>query len=196
MRDRSSAHRFLSDDAIVELYWQRNEKAVSETDIKYGRFLFRIAYNILHDRADSEECQNDTYLGIWNAIPPARPKVFPAFITQIMRRVAINRYKKNASQKRVPSELTVSLEDYENQLISNDSVDQALSVETIGRSINDFVRKLPDRQRYIFIARYYYAESVEKIASDLETALATVYRDLHAIKQGLLIELGENEVKL
>ena len=81
----------IADEQIIELYWQREERAIKETDVKYGQFLFRIAYNILHDRSDSEECQNDTYLGIWNAIPPTRPVVFPAFITQIMRRTAIKK---------------------------------------------------------------------------------------------------------
>lgn len=74
----------LEDKRIIELYWDRDETAIQETDNKYGKFLFKIAYNILNDRCDCEECQNDTYLGIWNAIPPTRPAVFPAFITQIM----------------------------------------------------------------------------------------------------------------
>ncbi len=98
-------------DEIIEMYWQRDERAIHETDEKYGQFFFRIVYNILHDRLDCEECQNDTYLGVWNAIPPTKPFVFPAFITQIMRRSAINRYKEKTSKKHISSEFTVSMGD-------------------------------------------------------------------------------------
>ena len=100
MSKRTDKHHIsLIDETIIEMYWQREESAIKETDIKYGQFLFRIAHGILHDRLDCEECQNDTYLGIWKAIPPTRPAVFPAFITRIMRRIAINKYKEKTSKK-------------------------------------------------------------------------------------------------
>lgn len=187
-------HDFLSDAELIELYWDREERAIKETDMKYGQFLFRIAYGILHDRLDCEECQNDTYLGIWEAIPPTRPTVFPAFITQIMRRVAINKYKEKTSKKRIPSELTSSIEDYASTLASNDTVDSEYSAEEVGRIINDFVNELSERQRYIFIGRFYMADSVERIADDLNIAKATVYRELEKIKQELKFHLEKNEV--
>lgn len=195
MSKRTDKHPLsLSDETIIEMYWQREEKAIKETDRKYGQFLFRIAYGILHDRLDCEECQNDTYLGVWKAIPPTRPTVFPAFITQIMRRIAINKYKEKASKKRIPSELTFSIEDYERTLARNDTVEGDFSAEEVGRIINDYVHELPERQRYIFIARFYMAESVESIADDLTIAKATVYRELDKIKQGLKHHLEKNEV--
>ena len=132
----------IADEQIIELYWQREERAIKETDVKYGQFLFRIAYNILHDRSDSEECQNDTYLGIWNAIPPTRPVVFPAFITQIMRRTAIDRYKEKTSKKRIPSELTVSLEELDNTLHSSESVCSECEAKELGKIISDYLRGL------------------------------------------------------
>ena len=82
----------ISDEKIVELYFERNERAIVETDVKYKKYLFSIAYNALGDRLDSEECLNDTYLGAWNAMPPTRPNVLKAFLTTIMRRLAIKRY--------------------------------------------------------------------------------------------------------
>lgn len=195
MSKRTDKHRIsLSDETIIEMYWQREESAIKETDIKYGQFLFQIAYCILHDRLDCEECQNDTYLGIWKAIPPTRPTVFPAFITQIMRRIAINKYKEKTSKKRIPSELTSSIEDYECTLASNDTVDGDLSAEEVGRIINGYVNELPERQRYIFIARFYMVESVDRIADDLNMAIATVYRELDKIKQGLKLHLEKSEV--
>ncbi len=187
-------HMFLSDGMIIEMYWKREERAIKETDIKYGQFLFRIAYGILHDRLDCEECQNDTYLGIWKAIPPTKPVVFPAFITQIMRRIAINKYKEKTSKKRIPSELTASIEDYKSILASSDTVDSEYASEEVGRIINEYVNDLPERQQYIFIGRFYMAESVENIANDLNIAIATVYRELDKIKQGLKLHLEKNEV--
>ncbi len=185
---------FLSDEMLIELYWNRKECAIKETDKKYGEFLFQIAYGILHDRLDCEECRNDTYLGIWKAIPPTKPIVFPAFITQIMRRIAINKYKEKSCKKRIPSELTYSIEDYENTLTSDDTVDGKYAAEEVGRIISVYVRGLSERQKYIFIGRFYMAEDVASLADDLGISIATVYRELDNIKCGLKLHLEENEV--
>lgn len=179
----------IADEQIIELYWQREETAIQETDKKYGKFLFRIAYNILHDRSDCEECQNDTYLGVWNAIPPTRPSVFPAFITQIMRRIAINRYKEKTCKSRIPSELTVSMEDVNGFLHSSETVETEYETKEVGEIINDYVKKLTERQRYIFIDRFYLGEPVEIIASDLSISVPTVYREIDKIKQSLKLHL-------
>ena len=194
MNKRTEQQTVIADEQIIELYWQRNENAIQETDKKYGQFLFKIAYNILHDRLDCEECQNDTYLGVWNAIPPTRPIAFPAFITQIMRNIAINRFKEKTSKKRIPSELTVSIEDVNNILHSGDTVAAEYEAEEVGRIINDYVRQLSDRQRYIFIDRFYLAEPVETIANDLSISVPTVYREIDKIKQGLKLHLERNDI--
>ena len=194
MSTRTEQKQPLSDEQIIELYWQRQENAISETDKKYGAFLFRIARNILHDRSDCEECKNDTYLGVWNAIPPTRPTEFAAFLVQIMRRIAINRYKERTCKKRIPSELTVAMEDVQNTLQSNDAVDVAYQAQEVGKIINDYVKALPDRQRYIFIDRFYLSESVEAIAADLKISPATVYREIEKIKQGLKLHLERNDI--
>lgn len=194
MGKRTELQTIFADEQIIEMYWQREEKAIQETDKKYGQFLFKIAYNILHERLDCEECQNDTYLGVWNAIPPTRPTVFKAFITQIMRRIAINRYKEKSSKKRIPSELTVSIEDVNDALHSDETVEAEYVAEEVGKIINDYVRELPDRQRYIFIDRFYLAESVETIATDLSISVPTVYREIDKIKQSLKLYLERNGV--
>lgn len=194
MSKRTERQTIIDDEQIIELYWQRNEIAIQETDKKYGQFLFRIAYNILHDRLDCEECQNDTYLDVWKAIPPTRPTVFPAFITKIMRRIALDRYKEKTAKRRIPSEYTVSMEDIKDTLHSNETVDSEYAVEELGKIISDYVRSLTDRQRYIFIDRFYLAEPVETIASDLAISVPTVYREIDKIKQGLKTYLKSNEV--
>ncbi len=184
----------ISDENIIELYWSRNERAIYETDKKYGEYLYRIAYNILHDRPDSEECQNDTYLGAWNAIPPTRPTVLAAFLTQIMRRIAINRYKQKTCKKRVPGELTISVEQMQDTVARAETVYNEYEAVELGKIISDFVSKLSDRQRYIFIDRFYMAEPVGSIAADLNIGVSTVYRELEAIKQGLKIHLEKKGV--
>ena len=194
MSKRTERQAIIEDEQIIELYWQRSENAIQETDKKYGQFLFRIAYNILHDRLDCEECQNDTYLDVWKAIPPTRPTVFPAFITKIMRRIALDRYKEKTAKRRIPSEYTVSMEDIKDTLHSNETVDSEYAVEELGKIISDYVRSLTDRQRYIFIDRFYLAEPVETIASDLAISVPTVYREIDKIKQGLKTYLESNEV--
>lgn len=194
MSKSTEQQEIIADEQIIELYWRREEKAIQETDKKYGQFLFRIAYNILHERLDCEECQNDTYLGVWNAIPPTRPTVFPAFNTQIMRRIAINRYKEKASKKRIPSELTISMEDVNGTLHGDDSVAVKYEMAEVGKIINNYVRELSDRQRYIFIDRFYLAESVETIATDLSISVPTVYREIDKIKHSLKLYLEWNDV--
>lgn len=182
------------DERIIELFWQRDEQAIQETDKKYGRLLFGIAYNILSDRLDCEECQNDTYLKIWNSIPPARPPAFLTFIARIMRYTAINRYKEKTRKKRIPSELTVSMEEVINTMHSDYETDTEHATEELGKLINDYVRELSDRQRYIFIDRFYLAESVETIAAELSVSVHTVYREIEKIKQGLKMHLERNEI--
>ena len=194
MSKRTERQTIIDDEQIIELYWQRNENAIQETDKKYGQFLFRIAYNILHDRLDCEECQNDTYLDVWKAIPPTRPTVFPAFITKIMRRIALDRYKEKTAKRRIPSEYTVSMEDIKDTLHSNETVDSEYAAEELGKIISDYVRSLTDRQRYIFIDRFYLAEPVETIAADLSISVSTIYREIENIKQDLKTYLERNEV--
>ena len=102
----------LADEAIIELYWKRDERAIEETDLKYRKYLYSIAYNIVHDEPDCEECLNDTSFGVWNRIPPARPNAFAAFIGKIMRNIAVDRYRRNTSAKRSPTELEASLDEF------------------------------------------------------------------------------------
>lgn len=196
MRTRTPQPSVLSDEHIIDLYWRRDETAIRATDQKYGPFLAKLAYHLLRDELDCEECRNDTYLAAWNAIPPARPAVLPAFLTRIMRRVAINRYKERAAKKRVPSELTVSMEELSAALRSDETAEASLEAEELGRLISAYVRSLPARQRYIFIDRFYLAEPVEAIAAGLSISAPTVYREIQAIKRGLREFLERNDVTL
>ena len=172
----------MSDEQIVELYWQRNEQAIEETDIKYKRFLLSIAYNIVRDTCDSEECLNNTYLGAWNSIPPTRPTLLQAFLATLMRRSALDCYKAKKRQKRISSELTVSLSEVEDFIAHDEDMYSQIQAEELGRTISDFVRSLPDRRMYIFMSRYYIARPIKEIAKLLGCSEATVNKEIAAIK--------------
>ena len=186
----------ITDDEIVDLYWQRDEDAIRETDKKYGKMLFQTAFHILRDRSDSEECQNDTYFAVWRAIPPTRPNVFLAFLMQIMRRITMNRYKEKMRKKRIPSEFTVSMDDLSEVLTESRFCDSAWSAEMLGKTISDYLKTLGHRQQYIFIGHFYEGTPVEKIAAELSISSATVYRDMEKIKSGLKTYLDEKGVCL
>lgn len=176
-----------SDEEIISLYWDRDERAIDETDLKYRRYLFTIAYNILYDQEDCEECLNDTYMGAWNSIPPERPLNLKAFLTTIARRNAINRYNEKRRKKRVPSNLTTSLEELAYTLSDDDIAND--DAERLGAIISAYLRGLSKRQRYIFMSRYYVAEPIDKIASDLGISKSMVNKEIALIKSGLKKEL-------
>ena len=174
----------LPDEDIIELYWERSESAIDETDCKYRKYLYTVAYNILYDREDCEECLNDTYMGAWEAMPPERPTYLKAFLTVIMRRTSINKYNEKNREKRVPSHMTDSLDDMEN-MIFDDCFQAEARAEHLGRVISNYLRGLSKRQRYIFMSRYYVAEPIEKIATELSVSRSTVNKEIAAIKEGL-----------
>ncbi len=173
-----------TDEEIIELYWNRDERAIDETDIKYRKYLFAIAYNILYSNEDSEECLNDTYMGAWKAIPPQRPINLKAFLTTIAHRNAINRYNKAKRQKNIPSNLTVALDDL-GYMLGDNSEQSELDTKELGEVISAYLKTLSKRQRYIFMSRYYMAEPIEKIANDLSVSKSTVNKEIATIKQGL-----------
>lgn len=182
---KENENKILSDDEIVDLYWARKERAIKETERKYSHFLFKIAYNILNDKSDCEECQNDTYVGIWNAIPPTRPAVFQAFIARIMRNIAINRYKEKMRKKTIPSEFTTSFEELYDSLCSTESVEEIVEAEEVGKIISEYVRGLSKNQQYIFVGRFYMADTIENIAKELGITTSSVYKAIYRIKKGL-----------
>lgn len=173
------------DEDIVDLYWQRDETAIRETDRKYGRYLFTISYNMLHDRMDCEECVNDTYLGAWNSIPPTRPQFLQVFLSKIIRNISVNRYKKNTAGKRIPSELTVSLDELHEGINYDGFSDDEFATHELGRILNQYIATLTDRQEFIFVCRYYYFDRIADIATMLQVSENTVNRELASIRQGL-----------
>ena len=188
-QSKQTARMPMDDDKIVALYWERDEKAIEETDFKYKKYLFSIAYHIVHDRLDCEDCLNDTYLGAWNAIPPTKPHALKAFLTTITRRIAIKRYHSNLRQSVIPSEMTVSLSELEDFVAGDGDVDSEFDAERLGRIISDFVRSLPTRRQFIFMSRYYVADPIDTIAQDLGLSRSMVNKELAAIRSALKAKL-------
>ncbi len=184
----------LSDGDIIDLYFKRDEEAITATGDKYGRYLFTIGNNILNDRMDSEECLNDTYFSTWNRIPPERPTYLQMFLSKIMRDISISRYRKNKAQKRTPSELTLSLEELGDCIVSEADVEEDLAIRELADLLNDFLKGISKRQRFIFVCRYYYCDSVKAIASMLEVGSKTVYRELEKIREELRTALKKEGI--
>jgi RNA polymerase sigma-70 factor (ECF subfamily) len=183
--NRTELRTPLDDEKIIELYWERNEQAIGETDFKYKNYLFVIAYNILNDKLDCEECLNDTYLGAWNSIPPSRPYALKAFLTVIMRRAAIKRYHTKSRTRVIPSELTVSFSEIEAFVSGEEDIEADFDADKLGQTISDFIRSLAPRRQFIFMSRYYTADSIDVIAKNLNLSRSMVNKELASIRNAL-----------
>ncbi len=174
----------LTDGELVELFWRREESAVAETDRKYRFYLLRVAERFLTDRRDREECLADTYLGAWNAIPPEKPQSMKAFLTVILRRIAVNRYRMDGRKRRVPGELLCPLEDGEGTAVA-ESAEDTFDSKQLGRLLSAFAEALPSRRRIIFMCRFYENRKIGEIARLLGCSHSTVEKELAAIKREL-----------
>ena len=150
----------MHDSDIVDLYFARSEAAIEETARKYGAYCNKIAYNILLDIFDAEECVNDTYLKAWGAIPPTRPKILGAFLSRITRNLALDRYSKRHAQKR-GGHYAESLDELA-EVVGKE--EDALDLSELGAMISDFLRKESNLSRRIFVQRYFHERSIREIA--------------------------------
>ncbi len=154
----------MKDQDILDLYWNRNEKAVFETEQKYGNYCRSIAHNILHSKEDSEECVNDTWVRAWNSIPPNRPKVLSSFLGKITRNLSINRFKMYSAAKRGGCRVEIALHELENCVPQGNSIEQEFDEAELSRLINAFLHEQPLHKRNIFIRRYWYMSSIKEIS--------------------------------
>ena len=182
------------DQTIIRHYWERNEEALAETAEKYGSFCSSIAENILNDREDAKECVNDTYLKTWNSIPSNRPRIFPAFLGRIVRNLSFNRYNYLRTAKRGGGQISVVLDEL-SECIPDRSASADLSDNELTEAINDFIASLSVRNRNIFVMRYWYTDSVGKIASELHLSENNVSVILARLKTKLRTHLAERGIK-
>ena len=155
----------MDDSKIVQLYWDRDEQAIPATSDKYGTYCISIAQNILGNQEDAEECVNDTYMSAWNSMPPHRPKILSVFLGKITRNLSLNRYKQNTAGKRGGGEVPVVLDEIAELVSDTGSVEQEVDRKELIKAIDAFLDRLPTDKRSIFICRYWYFDSVSKIAA-------------------------------
>lgn len=179
----------MEDFKIIELFFERNENAISETERKYGRYLSKIAYNILFDFEDSKECVNDTYMKAWNSIPPQQPKVLSIFLGKITRRLAIDVFRKKHAEKRGNSEYFLSLSELDECIPDKFSAENEFEQKELSESINRFLSSISKENRDIFICRYFYSDSIKEIASFFQSneskIKSSLFRTRKALKEHL-----------
>lgn len=175
----------MNDEQIIDLYFERSESALNETMKAHGTFCRSIAYNILGSSEDAEECVSDTLLRAWNAIPPARPVNLRMFLARISRNLAFDRFRRDRAQKRGGGECAVILDELSACIPESGGTHEA-STE-LREAVGNFVRELPERQRNIFVRRYFYAEEITAIAlrydmtdGSVSTALCRIRGKLRA----------------
>ncbi len=173
----------MEDSKIVDLYWARDEAAISESDRKYGRMLSSLSYSLLSSREDAEECVNDTYIGAWNAMPTARPDYLGAFLSKITRRLSIDRFRRRHSERRggidnLCAELTECIPDRDGIVFESDG-------ERIREVINSYLYSKDTEKRAMFVLRYFYSKSIEEIALQAGASRAKVKTTLHRMRAEL-----------
>lgn len=175
----------MEDQKIIDLYWQRSEQAIMETDRKYGGYCFSVAYNILSNREDAEESVSDTYLAAWRAMPPKRPGILSSFLGKITRHLSIDRWRRRSAQKRGGGEVPLVLEELEHCVSGQESVEAALQRKELTIAINRFLDSLPRTERNMFLCRYWYADPVQDIADTFGFSAAKVNSMLYRTRQKL-----------
>lgn len=157
--------RLLEDGEIVELYWQRNEEAITASEQKYGNYCTSVAMNILQDYEDSKECVNDTWMHAWNSMPPHRPELLRMFLAKITRGAAWNLYKAKHAEKRGGGQISMVLEELEECLPGKQGVEESILAKELGMLLQRFVLELPEKERNVFVRRYFFTESITEIAN-------------------------------
>lgn len=152
----------MEDRRIIELFFARSEQAIAELSAKYGKLVRSVCRNILGDEQDVNECENDTYLGIWNAIPPQKPNPLSAFVCRVARNLSLKKYRSNTAEKR-DSSLDLSMEELENCLCAS-SVEEDWSAKELGLAIERFLDMQNLENRVLFVRRYWFCDSVKEIA--------------------------------
>lgn len=181
----------MRDESIIDLYFQRDENAIQETDKKYGSYCFKVADNILRNREDCEECVNDTWLKTWDSIPPTRSKYLKLFLARITRNLSFNRYREKHRKKRGSGEIEVVLNELEECVDSRTDVEAHFLAKELTHTINQFAKSLPERDCGIFVRRYFFVETIPEIARRYEMPEGNVRVILSRSRKKLRVLLKE-----
>ena len=184
----------MDDKKIVELYWQRNENAIKETKDKYGKYCYNIAYNILCDREDAEECENDTYLEAWQNMPPEKPEPLRGFLGMLSRRISLDKWRKRNAAKRGGGETAISFDELEECIPYGKSIDDELSEKELAKIISDFLADLPEIECNVFLRRYFYFDSINDVCKRYGFGQSKVKMMLKRTREKLMQKLLEEGI--
>lgn len=184
----------MEDTQIIELFWDRDETALNEIGQKYGHFCFNIAWKILANKEDSEECVNDTWFAAWRYIPPKRPTILSSFLGKITRNFAIDNLRKKYAAKRMDLHMTNTMVDITqevkalNQQITY-SLDKHIEEKELVQLINTFLQELKDKDRDIFLRRYWHMDSIAEISKRHGESESSIKSNLFRTRNKLKKEL-------
>ena len=185
----------MEDGKIVELYWERNETAIAETEKKYGKYCHSIAYNVIRSDEDAEECVNDTYVRAWNSMPPQRPERLSCFLGKITRNLALDRYFFDHAKKRTRS-TDLILDEIEECIPDPDTATSLVDEIARKDAINGFLGSLPQKNRMVFLRRYWYLSPIKEIAADYDMTEANVKVVLHRTRQAFKTYLEKEGIEI
>lgn len=183
----------MDDIKIIELYHSRDEAAISESRAKFDRMLTGIAFNILSNREDSDECVNDTYCKAWNTMPPQRPNSLAAFLGRITRNLSINRLHENHAQKRGGAQLLCELSDC---IPSPGGVEEEIESAELTEIINNWLRSLPRDERVLFLRRYWFGDSLKLLAEKCSTTPDKLAGRFYRLRRKLKAALEKEGVSI
>lgn len=184
----------MEDAEILDLYWKRNAQAILETQTNYGRYCHSIAFHILHNREDSEECVNDTWMRAWNCIPPSRPVRLAIFLGTITRNLSLDRLKRKRAAKRGSGEMELALDELAECVPMAYNTEDAVETAELSRMIDKFLHTLPEKECNVFLRRYWYVEEYAEIAKRYNMKLNTVKTSLFRTRAKLRIYLEQEGV--
>ena len=184
----------MDDTAIIELYWAKNQDAIAETDLAYGRQLHTLSHRIVLNHEDAEECVSDTYLKAWDSIPPKRPNHLFAYLAKICRHFALGRLDwRNAARRKAE---VVSLTQEMESCIPDKQIEAQMEGEELGRLLEQFLASLPKDSRLIFLRRYLYLDTVAEIAARYGMTESKVKTQLHRTRKMLAEFLQKEGVRV
>ena len=181
----------MEDFEIVEMYWDRDENAITETDRKYGKYCRKIAFSIVTNKEDMEECVNDTYLQTWNSLPPQRPERLSTYLGKICRNISINLYEKLTAEKRGGNETDACLDELSELIGGSSEVEEQLDLTVLTDLINKFLKRCEKQARTVFVQRYWYMMSVKEIAKENRMSDSNVKMTLSRTREKLKLYLEE-----
>lgn len=185
----------MDDHAIVELYHRREERAIAETDQKYGGLCRSIALRLLGDREDAEECVNDTWHAAWNRMPPDWPRSLGAFLGRITRNLSISRWRREHAQKRYDG-VELLLSELEDCVPAPGTVEETLERRQLGWAISGWLDGLEEGDRRIFLRRYWYGDPVKELAAEAGQGANALAQRLLRLRKGLRAFLESEGVEV